>query len=209
MKINTLLKKAMRYFFRFNIIENSIVHKKSVVFRKCKLKNVSVEKYTYFGENCSVFNAIIGSYCSIANNVIIGSAEHDLRFVSTSPVFFRGRNLLGKNLANTAEPAFKMVQIGNDVWIGNNVLIKQGVKIGNGAIVAMGSVVTKDVPSYSIVGGVPAKIIRFRFNSETINQMEKTQWWNLTENELKKHLIYFCEPELFAKTILLNKGKNE
>ena len=76
--------------------------------------------------------------------------------------------------------------IGNDVWIGKRAIIKAGVKIGDGAVVGAGAVVTKDVPPYAIVAGVPAKIIKYRFDEDTIAQLLKTKWWNLSDEELEK-----------------------
>ncbi len=87
--------------------------------------------------------------------------------------------------------------IGNDVWIGSNVLIIGGIKIGDGAIVAAGAVVTKDVPPYAIVGGIPARIIRFRFDKEQINKLLELKWWNKDDDWLIKNNYLFCNVEMF------------
>ena len=88
------------------------------------------------------------------------------------------------------------------IVFGGGVYIKQGVKVGNGAVVGMGSIVTKDVPAYAIVAGNPAKLIRMRFDDETIEKLEKSQWWNLTDDQLQQHSHLIREPKEFAEAIL-------
>lgn len=127
---------------------------------------------------------IIGKYCSIAGNVIIGIGDHPINWLSTSPYFYHA--FLGwrdkPEFRNTVIPSV----IGNDVWIGQNAMIKAGVTVGNGAIVAAGAVVVKDVPPYAIVGGVPAKLIRYRFSEQQISDLEDLKWWDLDEEIIKK-----------------------
>lgn len=91
--------------------------------------------------------------------------------------------------------------IGNDVWIGEDARLLEGISIGNGAIVAAGAMVTKDVPQYAIVGGVPAKIIRYRFSDEQIAQLEELQWWNKDNKWLRSNVKAFADINVFLKTV--------
>lgn len=117
----------------------------------------------------------IGKYCSIANGVyIMGSGNHNYKGVSTFP--FTARIL---NKGNNKDSYGKgPVVIGNDVWVGHNAIILSGVTIGDGAVVAAGGVVVNNVPPYSIVGGVPAKVIKYRFSEEIINELLAIKWWD-------------------------------
>ena len=145
----------------------------------------SIGRYSYVGDNCVTVQATIGSFCSIASYCCIGGGAHPTNMLSSSPVFYNGRNCLGMNFSNIAFAAEDPVTIGNDVWIGEKVFIKDGITIGNGAIVGALSVVTHDVPPYSIVGGAPAKVIRYRFDEETIKAFEEIKWWEMEDTKLK------------------------
>lgn len=114
---------------------------------------------------------IIGRYCSIGKNFQCVSTHHDYKAISTHPLF-------------CSQFSRGDILIGNDVWIGMNVTIMDNVKIGDGAVVAASAIVTKDVPPYAIVGGNPAKIIKYRFDSATIERLIKSQWWLLDKEEL-------------------------
>lgn len=151
-----------------------------------------IGRYSYIGENSIAVNAEIGSFCSIASYCCIGGGAHPTNMISSSPVFYNGRNCFGKNFSNIPFDAENRVTIGNDVWIGEKVFIKDGITIGNGAIIGALSIVTHDVPPYAIVGGVPAKVIRYRFDSETIRTLEEIKWWEM-ENEKLKDFAFLLE----------------
>ena len=132
-------------------------------------------------------NVSIGRYCSIAAGVWIAPDEHPIERLTTNPLAYsRGggcfswaKDLLGRDFTDV--PPFsclRTVEIGNDVWIGSGAFIKGGVKIGDGAVIAAHAVVVKDVPPYAIVGGVPARVIKYRFDEETIKELLELKWWN-------------------------------
>jgi acetyltransferase-like isoleucine patch superfamily enzyme len=138
----------------------------------------------------------IGKFCSIADGVRFVFGEHRTDSVSTFPlhaICFDG--------APHADALSKGdIIVGHDVWIGVNALILSGVKIGNGAIVAAGAVVTKDVEPYAVVGGIPAKLIKMRFDSDKIAALEKIQWWNWPIEKIKENLhLFYDVPEAFIR----------
>lgn len=127
-----------------------------------------VGSYTYIGCYSYITKSLLGRYCSIANNVSIGQGEHRLDRITTSSIFY--------------EAPWEILTEGDcviesDVWIGVDAVVLRGVKIGVGAVVAANAVVTKDVPPFAIVGGVPAKLIRFRFSEEKQKAILLSRWW--------------------------------
>jgi len=165
----------------------------------------TIGSYSYIGPDCRL-NADIGKFCSISAGVITVEGMHPVNRVSTSPVFYSPHNQCNTSFTNSLDfddllfidKVRKIAcRIGNDVWIGENVSLKGGITIGNGACIAMGAVVTKDVPPYSIVGGVPAKIIRMRFCEEQIKILERSQWWDREEDWLIKNKESFTNIDQF------------
>jgi len=161
-------------------------------------------KYSYAGYDCIIINTSIGNYCSIADNVVIGSAQHPMHWVSTSPVF---ENVIHsgpkKKFATFEVPKSKHTLIGSDVWIGHGAIIKGGINIGTGAVIGAGAVVTKDVEPYAVVGGCPAKILKFRFPNHIIEALLASKWWELSDEELQAKAQFIRQPEVFLKTFNL------
>lgn len=171
------------------IDSNTFIAENCHILPKSFVNNSSIGKYSYIGRNCIVQNATIGAYCSIANDSYIGLGIHPKSHFSTSPLFYKMRNPLKVKVVNMdlEFDEYQPVCIGNDVWVGARATILDGVVVGDGAIVAAGSVVTKDVPPYAIIAGVPAKIINFRFNQEKIKHLLELKWWELqTDNILSE-----------------------
>ena len=156
-----------------------------VSFQNCLISgNCSVGAFTYFGKNCEIRNTEIGNYCSISAEVIINPFQHPINFLSTSGFAFGDNGGLGtfdefKRIKSRKKQNKQgEVKIGNDVWIGRRVIIMAGVHIGDGAIIAANSVVTKDIPPYSIYGGVAAKLIRMRFDPNLVDIISKSSWFD-------------------------------
>ena len=168
---------------------------------------------SYLGSDSFLSKTKVGRFCSIGSNVRLVVGNHPSRdWVSTHPAFFSIAKQSG--LSFTDKQLFEekkyiednlYLTIGNDVWIGDNVTILPGIKIGDGSIIAAGSVVTKDVDPYAIVGGNPAKIIRYRFNNEDIEYLCELQWWNFDISYIRQIAPYFDNLESFKLLMLDNK----
>lgn len=183
-----IFKKLKSIFFKSTfppfIIENT--------------SKISVGKMTFHNGNfvCKGDqNVSIGNFCAIGNGVSIVTSNHDYNFVSIQGSFYKkyfkrshpGAVLTPPNLERTKGD----VIIGSDVWVSDNVFILSGVKVGNGSCIAANSVVTKDVLPFSIVGGSPAKFIKFRFNEDVRLLLERIEWWNWSDEKIKENEDFF------------------
>lgn len=195
-----------------------------IVYRGCK-----VGRYTYCYESLLQEYPLavsIGRYCSINGTARIWN-NHSVDCITTHPFLDHPMFLPWENYIQRVELLNKYgkhrnnaefenspirnnrpVVIGNDVWIGANVIILPGVHIGDGAILAAGAVVTKDVDNYAIVGGNPAKLIRYRFSADEIEKLLQIQWWNWTHEEIENNIELFYHPVSFIQAFM-QPGRTE
>lgn len=197
---------------RIKIAKNAIVSISSVFGGNNKINSGSnfsgvIGRHSYIGRNSHIYGKV-GKFCSIGSDVKVIIATHPVHtFVSTSPVFYSLKKQCGVTFSEcqcfdenlSVNDKFKGIKIGNDVWIGDNVLILGNVEIGDGAIIAAGSVVTKNVNPYCIIGGNPAKIIRYRFEDKTIEILLKSKWWNQSDYWLKTNIGLLRSIESFVE----------
>lgn len=195
------------------LFDNAGYIKEDIVYRDCR-----VGKFTYgydtLLEEFQVCRSI-GRYCSINGSAKV-MVNHPTEYVTTHPFLYmpmfydmdkHGRRMecvkkfsgFSQTADLTEMRATQCCEIGNDVWIGANVLIMPGVTIGDGAVIAAGCVVTRDVPPYAIVGGVPGKVIRYRFDEKTIEALLELRWWDWPEEKIEENIELFYQPELFVK----------
>lgn len=160
---------------------------------------------TYICNNCHIVGSI-GRFCSIAAEVKNSLGVHPMTtpYVTTSPMFFSMRKQTGRTFAKKQlfSELKSPVVIGHDCWIGQRAFLVGGITVGHGAVVLAGAVVTKDVPPYSVVGGVPAKVLRYRYDEDTIEFLMKSEWWNKPIEWLEVNYELFSNIEEFKKVII-------
>lgn len=180
-------------------VRRSHVHPDSKVEAGSALVNSSMGRHSFCGYDCTVLNADIGAFVSIASRVTIGGVAHPMHFVSMSPVFLSHKDSVKKKFAAFDYLPETRTVIGSDVWIGEGAFVKAGTRIGNGAVVGMGAVVTKDVPDYAIVAGNPARIVRYRFDEATRTALSASRWWTLDDKELAQLGPLMNDPVAFIE----------
>jgi acetyltransferase-like isoleucine patch superfamily enzyme len=156
-------------------------------------------RYSYCGSQCTILNTAIGAFTSIADSVMIGGVKHNFNLVGTSKIFQRGRNPFGVTMGNFPAHPMGETTIGHDVFVGKSAFISAGVNVGTGAIVGAGAIVTKDVPPYAIVAGVPARVLGYRFPEDIRERLLSSHWWELPKEKLSDLSDYFADPQEFLR----------
>lgn len=157
--------------------------------------NSRVGRHSNIKSNCKIYNAAVGKFCVFAQNVTVGAGKHPVHFASTNFLFYSNT----KSFKTFADGEYfldehDVINIGHDVWFGANSSVVGNVNIGSGAVIAYGAVVTKDVPPYAVVGGVPAKIIKMRFSDDVIERLLEIKWWNLSDAFFTEHFKLMHDP---------------
>lgn len=215
MKIKYYIQKLLGRWLDYPIIlvgkttGYSLVHseKANAELGKCTkviapffLHGVSLGDYSYIAKNSSITNCMIGKFCSIGPNFCCGLGLHPTNGISTAPMFYSTAKQNGMTFCkeNKVEES-KQTIIGNDVFIGANVTVLDGVRIADGAVIGAGAVVVDDIPPYAIAVGVPAKVVKYRFDEATIKALLEKQWWDGSEDELKEVEWNFWDVDSFVK----------
>lgn len=183
----------------YSSVKNSVLGNYVFIRENVSIKNSDIGDNTIINSNAAICFSKIGKFSSIGSNVILGLSMHPSDLISTHPAFY-SNNKPFKTYSDRMyfEETLK-ITVGNDVWIGEGALVMGGIKIGDGAIIAAKAVVTKNVEPYEIVGGVPAKTIRYRFEPEIRSKIQQTKWWNQEEKWFIENFKLLHNVDAFLK----------
>lgn len=186
----------------FAFVSNSTLHRNVTIGPYSHILGAEIESYSYVGSNSDIRKASIGKFVSISWNVTIGPPEHLMTSLSTHPFVYSNKwGILPNDSLISYDEYSSSCEIGHDVWIGANAIILRGVKIGTGAVIGAGAVVTRDVPPYAVVVGVPARILKYRFSQEVIDALLKSKWWNAPPEKISK-LVELINKNLEEKKLI-------
>lgn len=178
----------------------------NTVYEGAELVDFNMGDYSYVGPRSRLIKATLGKYTCVAPEVIVGLGKHPARnYVSIHPAFFSTNSQAGITFVSRAcFDEHERCNIGNDVWIGARAVVLDGVSIGDGAIVGAGAVVTKDVPAYAVVGGVPARVLRYRFEPEEVDFLLRFKWWNRDSQWLRDNHELFHNIKVFCQRLTID-----
>ena len=167
----------------------------NVLFEGARLINSTLGDHTYL-QICATAQACdVGKYCSIAMNAYLGLPQHQFSGVSSHPIFYYKNTPLLKTFCKSdLMGTHRRTTIGHDVWIGHGAMVMSGLNIGTGAVIGAGAVVTQDIPAYAIAVGVPARVIRYRFDEALRDRLLASRWWEMPDTWLETYNDLFAEP---------------
>jgi acetyltransferase-like isoleucine patch superfamily enzyme len=194
---------SCRFYPGSSVDERSVLGNYNVIFGHTTIINSRLGDHTFVQKDSVVINADIGKFCSIASHVSIGLGQHPLNWVSSHPAFYSASQPLARTFSTDErfDPFALRTTVGNDVWIGQGAMVMDGTRIGTGAVVAAGAVVTKDIPEYAVAAGMPAKVVKYRFDEGTIGQLIESRWWDMPEEWLRTHCHLFEAPRKLIEAI--------
>jgi len=165
------------------------------------IQESTIDNYSYSCENCQIIYSYVGKFVNMASYVRLNPSPHPMEKASQHHMLYR-KEMFGFGEDDDSFFDFrrsKKVNIGHDVWLGHNVVVMGGVTIGNGAVIGSGAIVTKDIPPYAIAVGNPARVIKYRFDPKTIEDLEKISWWDWSHEKLKNSLDDFHHTKQFIE----------
>ena len=179
----------------------------NVLFNGARLLDSTIGDHSYLQIGATAHSCDIGKFCSIAMNAYLGLPQHRISGVSAHPVFTHANSPLVKRFSDRVHNIDeKRTIIGHDVWIGHGAMVMAGVSINTGCVVGAGAVVTRDVPCYAVVVGIPARILRFRFDDDLRQRLLASRWWDMPDSWMEANLELLADPFQLLATLEIYKS---